>query len=50
MKGRQILLPPYYSIYNKIIHDIKTDRENNIRIKKSPGINIKGIGKLISRV
>jgi hypothetical protein len=50
MKNRQILLLSYYSIYNKTMHDIKTNRKNSIRIEGFPRVNIRKVGKLISRV
>jgi hypothetical protein len=49
MKDRQILLLFYYSTCNKIMHNIKTDRKNNIRIEGFPRVYIKGIGKLTSK-
>jgi hypothetical protein len=49
MKGRQILLPSYYLIYDKIIHDIKINRKNNIRIERFPRVNIKKFEKLIPK-
>jgi hypothetical protein len=50
MKDRQVLLLFYYLICNKMIYDVKIDRENNIRIEEFPRIYIKGIGKLISKI
>jgi hypothetical protein len=49
MKDRQILLLFYYLTCNKIMHDIKIDRENNIRIEEFPRIYIREIEKLISK-
>jgi hypothetical protein len=50
MKARQILLPFYYSICNKKMHNVKIDCENSIRIEESSRINIKGIEILIPKV
>jgi hypothetical protein len=50
MKDRQVLLLSYYLTYNKIIYNVKIDRENNIRIKGFPRMNIKEVEKLISKV
>jgi hypothetical protein len=50
MKDRQILLLSYYSICNKIMHDVRINRENNIRIEEFPRIYIKEVGKLIPKI